>query len=96
LYGDVLSFNVGAVQSLFRASCIFLSPKFHYARVLTEAGLGVRRGECTIRTEEFVEFGIGIALWKMLYETRRRVRRRKRSVGSSWGVWREYEKNGRG
>jgi hypothetical protein len=42
LYGDVLSFDVGAVQSLFRASCIFLSPKFHYTRVFTEAGLGVR------------------------------------------------------
>jgi hypothetical protein len=42
LYGDVLSFNLGAVQGLFRASCIFLSPKFYYTRFHTETGLGVR------------------------------------------------------
>ena len=42
LYGDVLPFNLGAVQGLFRASRIFLSPKFHYTCVFTEAGLGVR------------------------------------------------------
>jgi hypothetical protein len=42
LYGDVLSFDFGAVQGLFCASCIFLSPKFYYTRVLTEASLGVR------------------------------------------------------
>ena len=41
LHGDILSFDVGAVQGFFSASCIFLSPKFYYTRVLTEASLGV-------------------------------------------------------
>lgn len=96
LYGDVLSFDFGAVQGLFCASCIFLSPKFYYTRVLTEASLGVRRSERAIRTEEIMELRIGVAQWKVLYETRRRARGWKRSWGSSWGVWRQHEKDGRG
>jgi hypothetical protein len=83
------------MQSLFRTLCIFFSPKLYHTRVLTKAGLGVRRGECAIQTEEIVELGIGVALRKMLYKTRRRARGRKRGVGSSWGIWREYEKDGR-
>ena len=41
LHGDVLSFDIGAMQGFFRALCIFFSPKFYYTRVLTEASLGV-------------------------------------------------------
>ena len=41
LYGDILSSDLGTVHGLFRASCIFLSPKFYYTRVLTEASLSV-------------------------------------------------------
>jgi hypothetical protein len=96
LYGDVLSFNLGAVQGLFRASCIFFSPKFYYTRVHAEAGLGVRRSERAEWAEEIVELRIGIALRKMLYEARRRARRWEGSVGSSWGIWRKHEKDGWG
>jgi hypothetical protein len=42
LDGDVPSFDFGAVQSLFRTTGIFLSPKFNYPRVFTETSLGVR------------------------------------------------------
>ena len=55
LHGDVLSFDISTVQGLFRASCIFLSPKFYYTRVLTEASLGVCRSERAKRAEEIVE-----------------------------------------
>jgi hypothetical protein len=54
LHGDILSFDLSAMQCLFRASRILLSPKFHYTGVSTESGLGVRRSECPKRTEEIV------------------------------------------
>lgn len=96
LHGDVLSFNIGAMQSFFRASRILLSPKFYYTCVLTKASLGVRRSERAIQTEEIVELRIGVARRKVLYETRRRARGWERSWGSSWGVRREHEKDGWG
>ena len=94
LYGDILSFNLSTVQSLFRASCVFLSPKLYYTRVLTEASLGVRGSERAVRSEEIVELRISVTWWKMLHEARRRARRWKGSVGSSRGVWRKHEKDG--
>ena len=96
LHGDVLSFNIRTMQSFFRALRILLSPKFYYTRVLTEASLGVCRSERAIRTEEIVELRIGVDQRKVFYETWRRARGWERSWGSSWGVWREHEEDGRG
>jgi hypothetical protein len=59
LHGDVLSFNLCTMQSLLRASRVFLSPKLYYSRTVTEASLGTRRGERAIGTEEIVKLGIG-------------------------------------
>jgi hypothetical protein len=42
LDSDIAPFDLCAVQSLFRTSCVFLSPKFNHAGVFTKTGMGVR------------------------------------------------------
>jgi len=95
LHGDVLSFNLGAVQSLFGASRVFLSPEFYHAGVFTESGLRVGRSERAKRTEEIVELRIVVSWRKVLYEARRRARRWKGRVRGGRGIGREYEKDRR-
>jgi len=94
LDGNILTFDLGAMQSLFPTARIFFSPKFYQTRVLTKASLGTNRSKRPKWTEKIKELKVGVIRRKVLHETWRRAWGWKGRGGCGWGIRREHKNDG--